>query len=381
MRIPGVRNTTRQLADVVIGSVGMILLLESGGLTVWAKRLNVGVGRTEAVRATSTLHKRLQPLGIENLRQNVLVSLQKTGWSDDAVPVPSIHPPMMKVDSGKQLFACGAAPSALPVARKSAATLLAAVPQKIALTPLPPVEVGKPRVVALTGDSMMAVGLSDVLLRNAAQNKNLQMVKAFRSGTGLARPEVFDWMSEYPAMIGDKHPDTVIVSIGANDGQDFLENDKPLKFGSQEWIAIYQQRVQEFLDLLTAENAHVIWIGLPPMKASGYNERAALINRIIYSVVNENPTAVWWNPAPYIGDESGQYRDFALQTDGKMKRIRAADGIHMSVDGADLLSSALMSWLDATPAAPPAPIMTAPTSPAITAASSASDNTPAAPRI
>jgi uncharacterized protein len=184
--------------------------------------------------------------------------------------------------------------------------------------------------VALAGDSMMAVGLSEVLLRNAAQNKNLQIVKAFRSGTGLARPEVFDWMSEYPAMIGDTHPDTVIVSIGANDGQDFLENEKPLKFGSSEWITVYQQRVQQFLDLLTAQGTHVIWVGLPPMKATGYNARIALINRITYTIVSNNPNAVWWNPAPYIGDANGQYRDFAPQPDGKVKRIRATDGIHMS---------------------------------------------------
>ena len=358
MRIPGVLNTIRQLAEVVIGSLVTILLLESGGLTVWAKRLDVGAGRTEAVRATSTLHKHLQPLGVENLRQNVLISLQKTGWSDDPASMPS--DPSIKTASSKMSLACNIAPSTPSTVRKAASPLVSAVPQKITLTPLPPLPTGKTRVVALAGDSMMAVGLSEVLLRSAAQNKNLQMVKAFRSGTGLARPEVFDWMSEYPAMIGDTHPDTVIVSIGANDGQDFLEDEKPLKFGSPEWITIYQQRVQQFLDLLIAQGTHVIWVGLPPMKAPGYNARIALINRITYAIVSSNPNAVWWNPALYIGDANGQYRDFAPQPDGKVKRIRAADGIHMSNEGADLLSPALMTWLDATPAAAaPAPPATA----------------------
>ena len=375
MRIPGVLNTTRQLAEVVIGSLVTILLLESGGLTVWAKRLGVGAGRTEAVRATSTLHKRLQPLGVENLRQNVLISLQKTGWSDDPASMPS--DPSMKTDPSKLLLACNIAPSTPSTVRKAAPPLISAVPQKITLTPLPPLPIGKTRVVALAGDSMMAVGLSEVLLRSAAQNKNLQMVKAFRSGTGLARPEVFDWMTEYPAMIGDTHPDTVIVSIGANDGQDFLEDEKPLKFGSQEWIAVYQQRVQQFLDLLTSQDAHVIWVGLPPMKATGYNARIALINRITYAVVSNNPNAVWWNPALYIGDANGQYRDFAPQPDGKVKRVRATDGIHMSNEGADLLSPTLMTWLDATPA-----ITTpAPTATAVTAASTAANNDAALPHL
>jgi hypothetical protein len=374
MRIPGVLNTTRQLAEVVIGSLVTILLLESGGLTVWAKRLDVGAGRTEAVRATSTLHKHLQLLGVENLRQNVLISLQKTGWSDDPASTPSA--PSIKTDSGKLSLACNIVPSTPSAVHKAAPPLISAVPQKITLTPLPPLVTGKMRVVALAGDSMMAVGLSEVLLRNTAQNKNLQMVKAFRSGTGLARPEVFDWMSEYPAMIGDTHPDTVIVSIGANDGQDFLEDEKPLKFGSPAWITVYQQRVQQFLDLLTAQGTHVIWVGLPPMKATGYNGRIALINRITYAVVSNNPNAVWWNPALYIGDANGQYRDFAPQTDGKVKRIRAADGIHMSNEGADLLSPALITWLDATPAVT-AP---APTATVVTTASTA-NNTVSPPHL
>jgi hypothetical protein len=358
MRIPGVLNTTRQLAGVVIGSLVTILLLESGGLTVWAKRLEIGVGRTEAVRATSTLHKRLQPLGVESLRQNVLISLQKTGWSDDPASMPS--DPSIKTNPSKLSLACNIAPTTPLTVRKAASSLVSAVPQKITLTPLLPLPTGKTRVVALTGDSMMAVGLSEVLLRNAAQNRNLQMVKAFRSGTGLARPEVFDWMTEYPAMIGDTHPDTVIVSIGANDGQDFLEDEKPLKFGSQEWVTVYQQRVQQYLDLLTSQGAHVIWVGLPPMKAPGYNARIALINRITYAIVSNNPNAVWWNPALYIGDANGQYRDFAPQPDGKVKRVRATDGIHMSNEGAELLSPALITWLDATPAVTaPAPTATA----------------------
>ena len=103
----------------------------------------------------------------------------------------------------------------------------------------------------------------------------------------------------------------IIVAIGANDGQDFLDGEKPLKFGSDAWISVYQQRTEQFLAMLTANGAHVVWIGLPPMKAAGYNSRIDLINRISLSVVSANPNAVWWNPAPYIGDDKGQYREFA----------------------------------------------------------------------
>jgi uncharacterized protein len=354
MRIPGILNSTRQLASVALGTVGTILLLESGGLVVWAKRLEIGPGRSAAVHATLAIHQHLQPLGVERLRQNILVSLQKTGWSDDAVPIaplPSRIPSALSANLDGLPSACVPTRNMPVPAPTVPAKLVASVPQKMALVPLPPVEAGKQRVVALVGDSMMAVGLSSVLLRDSAQNKNLQVVKAFRSGTSLARPDVFDWMSEYPGMIGDAQPDTVIVAIGANDGQDFLDGDKPLKFGTDAWISVYQQRTEQFLAMLKANGAHVVWIGLPPMKAAGYNSRIDLINRISLSVVSANSNSVWWNPAPYIGDDKGQYREFAVEPDGKVQRLRASDGIHMSLDGAELLSPSLLNWLNAAPAA------------------------------
>jgi uncharacterized protein len=378
MRIPGTLNSTKQLAGVVFGALATILLLESGGLTMWATRLEIGPGRIAAVRTTSQLHKHLQPLGVEHLRQSLLISLQKIGWSDEAAPIPSTTLSPTKTQLASAPLSCNGTPKKPKLLQIPIAGLPASVPQKIALTPLPPVETGKPRVVALVGDSMMAVGLSPVLLRHSAQNNNLEMVKAFRSGTGLARPEVFDWMSEYPAMIGETNPDTIIVAIGANDGQDFMEGDKPLKFGSSEWITTYQKRAQEFLAMLTTNGSHVIWIGLPPMKAAGYNGRTVLLNRIFLSAVSENPNAVWWNPAPYIGDDTGQYREFATQADGKVERLRAADGIHMSNEGAELLSPPLMNWLNATTIAAPASAVTVPPkpSPAVTIAPGDQSSTP-----
>jgi hypothetical protein len=197
---------------------------------------------------------------------------------------------------------------------------------------------------------MMAVGLSDVLLRQTANDQNLRVIKAFRSGTGLARPDVFDWMAEYPAMIGGAQPDAIIVAIGANDGQGFVEDGKVLAFGTGDWVKIYQQRTAAFLSMLTQNGARVVWVALPPMKAGTYNAKIAEINRITYTVVSQYPQASWWNPAPYIGDDAGAYRDFETAHDGSATRIRQTDGIHLSDDGAALLTPALVNWLN--PAAP-----------------------------
>jgi hypothetical protein len=215
-----------------------------------------------------------------------------------------------------------------------------------------PVEVGKRRTVALAGDSMMAVGLSSTLLREAAGYKDIEMVKAFKSGTGLARPEVFDWQTEYPAMLGDARPDVVMVAIGANDGQGFVEGKVVYPFGTEGWKAIYQRRVQAYLDLLEADGATVVWLGLPPMKSDDYNERIALVNRIDYAVVSASPQAIWFSTAGIVGDDEGRFQDFG-QVRGKAARLRQSDGVHLSDDGAVLVAAKLLPWLAAQEAGKP----------------------------
>jgi len=346
-------NSLSQLATVMAGFAVTIVLLESEALLTWADRLDVGPERARAVQATTALHKKLHPLGVERVREEGLDGLDRLGWTDD--------PARLRAAREKWLVAAGGTggPCVVPVHAPGMPKLAppnaenpsvqAVVPKTTPLPPLAAPAQGQPRVVALVGDSMMAVGMSDVLLRETADNPNVRVLKAFKSGTGLARPDVFDWMQEYPAMIGDEKPDAVIVAIGANDGQGIVEDGKALPYGSDAWVKAYEQRTADFLNLLTQNGAHVVWMGLPPMKAGGYNGRAAEINRITYSVVSQNPQATWWNPESYVGDEGGGFRDVETLPGGKTIRIRQADGIHLSDEGAALLAPELLHWLNPAP--------------------------------
>jgi hypothetical protein len=344
-------NSLSQLAAVMAGFAVTILLLESGALSTWADRLDVGAARSEAVRVTAALHKTLQPLGVEQVRKESLDGLDRLGWTDDPARLLAAREKYSPGVAGPNSPCMAAGHPTNPAAPSAVAPVVAGVPRLTTLKPLPPTAPGETRVVALVGDSMMAVGLSDVLLRQTATDQNLRIVKAFRSGTGLARPDVFDWMEEYPAMIASEKPDAVIVAIGANDGQGFVEDGKTLAFGSDAWVKVYQQRTTDFLNLLTQNGAHVVWVGLPPMKSGAYNDRTAEINRIAYTVVSQNLLATWWNPQPYIGDEAGDFRELDTSPDGRTTRVRAADGIHLSDEGAALLAPALINWLN--PAPPP----------------------------
>lgn len=342
--------SVRRLALLLAAFAAVGLLLESDGLAHWADGLEPGPLRTMAVPAAHAVQHALAPLGLSALRDGTLLNLARVGWSDDPALMAKANPQAAQATCAPPVVI---APVPAKHSEGAEAPLAASVPHTVELPPLPPRAPGKPRVVALAGDSMMAVGLSAQFLRESAGNPNLRVVKAFRSGTGLARPEVFDWMQQYPAMLGAERPDVVLVAIGANDAQGFVVEGKVLKCGTEEWRAVYQQRVDDYLSMLESGGARVVWMGLPPMRAASYDEKIAIINRIDYTVVSHHPQAAWISLAAVVGDTAGGFREFQLAANGKPLRLRAADGIHLSDEGAGLLTPSLLRWLD--PPVPPQP--------------------------
>jgi hypothetical protein len=346
-------STVKQMSAGVGAFLLLALVLESGGMVDWAQRLELGPERTVAMPMVMVLHRGVSWMGLERARRMELTALARVGWSDDPAALVSARA------GTSVMLVTSIAPVSETAATATKEKLRTASIDRLPLKPMAgdpplrnelpeiaPVEAGKMRTVALVGDSMMAVGLSSTLLREAPRHKDLVMVKMFRSGTGLARPEVFDWQTEYPAMLGAVHPDVVIVAIGANDGQGFVKDGVTYPFGSAGWSAIYERRVEAFLAMLEEDGAQVVWMGLPPMKSDVYDGRIALVNRIDYAVVHASPRATWYGTAGIVGDENGRFQDFG-EVRGETARLRQQDGIHLSDEGAVLVVAKLLPWLAA----------------------------------
>jgi hypothetical protein len=145
-------------------------------------------------------------------------------------------------------------------------------------------------------------------------------------------------------MLKTNRPEIILVAIGANDGQGFVDDGVTYPFGTEGWQRIYQARVAACLQMLQASGATVIWIGLPPMKSGTYNEKIALVNRIHYTVVTSSAHAIWFSTGGTVGDSTGQFRDFG-EVENHTARLRQNDGIHLSDDGAMLVTAKLLPWL------------------------------------
>jgi len=355
-------STAKQMGVSLGVFVVLMLLLESGGLYDWAQRLNIGPERSVALPVCTLLHRALSPLRIERERERALVSLARIGWSDDpvaleaanpVVPLPPVAtPPAAAMDTVIESAKARAevVPHAVASRAKLPALPLLQPPVRNVLPPIPAIDAGETRTIALAGDSMMAVGLSPAMLRQGPRYKDLAFLNLFKSGTGLARPDVFNWQLEYPAMLKEAHPDFIVVAMGANDGQGFVEDGVVYPFGSAGWQRIYQQRVDAYLRMIEAHGATVVWLGLPPMKDDELDARMEWINRIDYSVVSASPHAIWFSTAAVVGDGSGHFRDFG-EVRGRTERLRQSDGIHLSDDGAALIVEKLLPWLAAQSAA------------------------------
>ena len=355
MRNFRLKHSIRRMFLTLGGFVVAAVLLESDGLQNWANQLEPGPLRTIARPAASALGKALQPLGISGVRDRALDEAARVGWSDDAVRLARVTARDIESATALQTpdshtsspaFAGLRQKSRFVQAAAAAAPIVGSVPHNVNLTPLAPIQQGKQRVVILTGDSMMAVGFGAGLLRKASDDKNLRLLRAFKSGTGLARPDVFNWMDQYPAMLGSEKPDVVLVAIGANDGQSFVADGKVLRFGSEEWRKTYQSRVAEFLAMVESTGARVLWVGLPPMRSLPFNQRISMVNRIAYTVVSQDPNAMWWDTTSFVGDSTGSFREFAQLPNGTLVRLRAPDGIHFAEEGASPMTTVLMKWLD-----------------------------------
>ena len=343
--------------------------LESGGLYDWAQRLELGPLRSVALPVATRLHRgggcarwagaaaeqerlqRWRALGGATTLRRRRADTAACGWDAcaDSVTLQSgaIAGASRARCPGDETFGCAR--------RRAKAVPVRRWPAILRCSSELPAMLGRRCsdgrcTVALAGDSMMAVGLSATMLRVSRRSTPAcSFVKAFKSGTGLSRPEVFNWQKEYPAMLaaglGAKHkPDVVLVAIGANDGQGFVEDGVTYPFGSDGWKTIYERRVTAYLHMLEATGAQVIWLGLPPMKSESYEGHIALVNRIAYTVVSADKQASWFSIGGLLGDKDGAFRDFGA-VGGKQVRLRASDGIHMSVDGASLITDKLLPWL------------------------------------
>jgi S-formylglutathione hydrolase FrmB len=197
--------------------------------------------------------------------------------------------------------------------------------------------------ILIVGDSFMVEGFGPVLERELRNIPELEVKRVFKSATGLCRPDFFDWNSYMEGLLSEYSPELVVLSLGANDTQDIVTDDRKRHMvASEGWNEAYGARVRTILDMAGDAGATVFWVGLPIMGKKLYNQRVENLNSVVAETCAEALNCRFFDSWDILTDKPGEFTAFRTMPGGKHERIRAKDSIHLTELGGEILVAAFL---------------------------------------
>ncbi len=208
------------------------------------------------------------------------------------------------------------------------------------------------------GDSM-AIEFGGALARLSGESGVITPDLDARGATGLTRPDFFDWPLELKKIADRDQPEVMVIIFGANDSQGLKTADGNIhQPGSEGWRAEYRLRVAATMDLVASPGRVVVWVGQPIMESSDLSDRMRELNTIFQAEAATRPGVLFFDSWPLFVDANGRYSAFLPGDSGGLQNLRDADGVHLSLSGADRLASAVLKRLMAEAKAPEPPLPT-----------------------
>jgi hypothetical protein len=141
----------------------------------------------------------------------------------------------------------------------------------------------KERKVTVAGDSI-SLGLGTELRTMAPKGT---MVKAIGVvGTGLARPDRFDWPARLRTLAKDFPPQVLVFSVGSNDAQDLTDahGKTVARMADHDaWDAEYSRRLAAAFDAFEHSGTRVVWVG----HVRTADERVGAMNRHVHELATD----------------------------------------------------------------------------------------------
>ena len=169
-----------------------------------------------------------------------------------------------------------------------------------------------------------------------------------REGTGLARPDAFDWIAQLRADIVRSHPEVVVVSFGGNDDQDVQVGGRFILFNNGPWQAIYAARVQQVMATVRTANAELVWSGLPVVRSSAKTTRLMAVMDVTRAALAAHDGVLFVDNRATLADAGGHYVTAMPDASGNAVLVRQPDGIHETPAGADRLAAKAIAAMTST---------------------------------
>ncbi|MCM3925443.1 DUF459 domain-containing protein, partial [Frankia sp. AiPs1] len=203
-----------------------------------------------------------------------------------------------------------------------------------------------PLRVLVTGDSLTE-SLGPTITNTAPDTVRAQTDTRF--GTGLVRPDFFDWAAHARDQVAQRNAELIIVAMGGNDGQGItLPDGTVLPAGSAEWEAEYQRRASVVMRIWTGNGARrLLWLGLPPARSNQLNGYFHRLNTATATAAAGVGGASYLDLTPWLAKD-GAYSDYLTAADGREVLARSHDGVHLTLDGARIAAAHVLDAVRST---------------------------------
>lgn len=186
--------------------------------------------------------------------------------------------------------------------------------------------------VLMIGDSVMGdVEFSMVRLLKK-QQPSWKVISGYKVSSGLTNQQYYDWPKIADKLVSQYKPDYVFVLMGTNDAQNMIINGKAAVFGKDNWKDEYKNRVLSIVNNLDNNSPYWLWIQLPSVKNTSFNQRLSIIRNVQADGVG---TQKLLETASILGSTSESVN----------MSLRASDGTHLNSSGANLLAQHLYKRL------------------------------------
>ena len=170
------------------------------------------------------------------------------------------------------------------------------------------------RRVVVFGDSQ-AQGVAGGLQRVLIDDPRYKVLNHSHPGAALVHADT-EWMTPIQTFIDKEKAEVAVVMFGANDRLDLRDTDgKYVHFRSDEWRAIYAQRVDRILTALTSAHLKIVWCGNPIARSQQYSADMSYINDIFSTEVAHfggEYLPLW----TVIADNQGQFTAYGPDRSG-----------------------------------------------------------------
>ncbi len=181
------------------------------------------------------------------------------------------------------------------------------------------------------GDSL-GDGIGEGLTTAFQDDGRIEIVKHIRSRAGFIPNKSFNWEKYLKGVLKGEDVHIAVIMAGVNERYSIWSKGERHRVGSKKWREVFAKRLDKFLKHLKKKRVATYWVGLPIMRSPNYNDDMQVLNEMFRerAFINGVKFIDTWN---VFADQFGRYSPFGPDLSGKVRRLRADDGIHFTVRG------------------------------------------------